>query len=153
MTPADQTITGLGGDCWAACIATVLDLPRADVPHFVNTQGPEEERGDALWYRASRAWLQEHTGLDLWAYTPDDIWPPREAFADLPADTRQLYALASGQSPRGDWLHGVVIDLDGHVVHDPHPARAGVVGPFVDYMVLAPPDDDMNPLHDRGEQP
>jgi hypothetical protein len=39
MTPVDQEFLkerGEPGDCWRACIATILGLPLAEVPHILH---------------------------------------------------------------------------------------------------------------------
>ncbi len=49
------------------------------------------------------------------------------------------YSILSGTSPRGDWLHAVVMQ-DGTIVHDPHPDKTGVTK-WVDvtiFIVLDP---------------
>ena len=49
MKPVDQTIlTAPGGNCFAACVASILELPLADVPNFCS-----EER----WWNALQIWL------------------------------------------------------------------------------------------------
>lgn len=34
MQPVKQTINGIGGNCFPACIASILELSLDDVPHF-----------------------------------------------------------------------------------------------------------------------
>lgn len=66
---------GIAGDCMRACIASILDLDYADVPHFCHygdghpiQKHPEhddpfvQEHG-ALWWRRYRRWLREW-GMD-----------------------------------------------------------------------------------------
>ena len=43
--------TGTVGDCWRACIASVIGCPIAEVPHFVR------DHGDDGWFEATNAWL------------------------------------------------------------------------------------------------
>lgn len=115
----DQTTFGFpGGNCFSACIATVLGLPLDDVPYFI---------GDEDWSLNFSVWLRD---LGLWPLilncSPD--WSPSG------------FTIMSGQSPRcpddPDSLH-IVVALDGEVWHDPHPSRAGLLT-HVDHVILVP---------------
>ena len=124
---------GNTGNCQQAALASALDMDLDDVPHFVDypvgydpDADPLVEEHGALWYRACRRWLRAGNAphgrpLDLMGQDPgevarwlghpsnDDAWP--------------LHALASVQSPRGDFTHAVVLDRHGHIAWDPHPAQ------------------------------
>lgn len=137
MTPADQTTFGSKivaeyGNCYSACIATILDLPIDEVPTFVQTHGPDDEATGPVWWMAARAWVADRVGVDL-AYTEGK---PRDLFDEVPESPWQWYAIACGKSPRGDHNHCVVVDLDGNLVHDPHPDRTGIVGEPEGYEVV-----------------
>lgn len=116
MIPVDQTqfrpSEGDGaGNCLAACIASVLELPLADVPNFAAL--PQDE-----WFLTLEAWLRDRgLGLVVWG---TDVRAP---YLD-PHGGDAL--LAHGKSPRGDWQHTVVVDAAGDLLHDPHPDRTGV---------------------------
>ena len=106
----DQSILGRGpdfqepeGDCFRACVASLLDLPLEDVPHFA-TFGVE-----GGWLLECRRWLKER-GLTI-------------IFTDEPPPAGCL-AIASGPTPRGA-EHAVVV-RGQELVHDPHPSRAGL---------------------------
>lgn len=115
MKPVDQTIFGPGegaaaGNCWSACIASILELPLAEVPHFVAVEGDD-------WWLAMQAWLQERglqavhfevAGKDL-----SELWEPKG------------FTILTGDSPRGDFLHAVIGE-GFSMIHDPHPSRAGL---------------------------
>lgn len=59
MTPIYQTKQGIDGDCFRCCIASLLDLPALDVPHFYNKQSSGGAvTGEAL--SAMRMWLDKH---------------------------------------------------------------------------------------------
>lgn len=104
--------TGAVGDCWRACIASVIGCPTAEVPHFVRDHGAE-------WFEATNAWLAERFGETV-VYAPVETWPP-----DL--STRRPYVILNGGSPRGEFAHCVVADAaTGDIVHDPHPSRDGI---------------------------
>lgn len=121
--PIDQTIfvgdEKRKGNCVAACIATLTDLPLDRVPHFVEfgiAYGDSDDvhvvsSGNHWWamllgFLAARGyWVVELDGLS--DADPDD------------------YLLVAGKSPRGV-MHQVIY-RGGQLWHDPHPSRAGVL--------------------------
>jgi hypothetical protein len=112
MKPVDQTVfTVPGGNCFSACVATLLAIPLDDVPYFMGSF--EEE--DGVWWQRFLAWLKPR---GLWAINfkcpPDGDWYPVGE-----------YILSAG-SPRGDFDHSVVA-LGRDIIHDPHPSRDGLV--------------------------
>lgn len=104
------------GNCYPACLASLLDLDLASVPHFFQLHADAEAALDE-----TLRFLRRHGYTTMsfdWA-----PWLNRYAPGTL--------AIFSGQSPRGDWKHAVVgeITADGwRLAHDPHPSRAGIVG-------------------------
>lgn len=113
MTPVTQTYFYGGnedgvtrGNCWQACLASILDLPLDDVPHFVDI----DARGGENWFHSTINWLWKR-GLAM--YTPE-------------THPENMYYLVTGKSPRGDFYH-VVVYRNGELVHDPHPDRTGVL--------------------------
>ena len=107
MIPLDQTIfTVPGGNCFAACVASLLEVSLSRVPNFHN----EED-----WATALAAWLLPRGMYPVYVGLQGgkDAWRPQG-----------LYILG-GQSPRGAWGHAVL--AKGNViVHDPHASRDGV---------------------------
>ena len=115
MTPVDQTIINdATGNCFAACVASILELSIDEVPNFMETRN-EVEGG---WYIAAWQWLQNrgytlrHTQLGANQY-PEGYW------------------IASGVSPRFPDRHHAVVYLGAVMTHDPHPSRVGLAGPPV----------------------
>ena len=49
-------------------------------------------------------------------------------------------------SPRGDFRHAVVVNLDGTVVHDPHPSRASLGATIEGVDLLLAINDEAHPL-------
>lgn len=142
MTPVDQLLRselGEPGDCWRTCVATLLDLAPADVPHFMlDADGALLTEGDA-WRTATEAWCAER-GLELREVAIDY---ERGWLIDPPAER---YAIVSGETRRGLGLHAVVGDLQrlavndsAWLVHDPHPSRAGLVTIADAFVILNPP--------------
>lgn len=116
MIPVDQEFThnfdiGQHGDCFRACIASVLEVPRSEVPHFA-----QEAKGDAAtFWNSAMDWLEARG----WEY----VHVPSETDARLLSPH-----FISGPSPRGNGVVHMVIGLNGAIAHDPHPARTGLAG-------------------------
>lgn len=96
-----------------AVIASLLDLPLADVPHFAAV---EEAGGENFWLHVAgfcRAKGYSYVCLNaarfFWA---DDA----------------IYHGITGPSPRGNGTTHIVVGRNGKVFHDPHPSRAGLAG-------------------------
>lgn len=125
MIPVDQTTFGQpGGNCFSACVASLLDLPISEVPYFM------DETSGVKWYAQLDAWLAPrgyyalHFNIvDRAAYDRENLWP-------------KGYYILGGKSPRGD--HAVVA-RGAEVVHDPHPSRDGLDPATVDGFTLLVP--------------
>ncbi|BCW61862.1 hypothetical protein [Arthrobacter sp. StoSoilB22] len=99
---------GIPGDCWKACIASLLDVEDYDsVPHFV---GLEDWWGETYTY----VWEKHQLSLRKWR-DAQHIPPGLELFIGV------------GPSPRGDFHHAVIVDRAGKLVHDPHPSDLGIL--------------------------
>jgi hypothetical protein len=110
--------TGVFGDCFRAVIASLLDLPIADVPHFfLYDPGPEDG-----WPIVNR-WLAPH-GLAYICFGGSfDIqeWMKNNGVTDV-------WHEIGGPSPRfADAFHSVV-GHNGSIAHDPHPDGTGLAG-------------------------
>lgn len=108
-----QTKFGLEGNCFDACLASLLGMPLDALNYF---------RGEDTWYPDLQRWLAPR-GL---AYVEVDCIEP-SPFYRFPLP---LLAIAGGSSPRGvDGGHSVIMELHGwerRVVHDPHPDGTGL---------------------------
>lgn len=112
----DQTKFGpKEGDCFAACIASLLGLDIDEVPDF--------GQGKKNWYRLFEEWLRCRRLAPLTVYGKSAIIP------------KGVYYLAGGKSSRG--IPHSVIYLNGEMVHDPHPDRDGLAE-VTDYLFLVP---------------
>ncbi len=117
MKPVDQQVlhdpdNGLYGDCQRACIASLLDLEPADVPHFHETDNP------ATFWRSMNSFLAER---GLFHLTTGAVDFDQGHFLD----SADCYHMIYGRTERGT-LHAVVA-LNGEIVHDPHPSKAGLL--------------------------
>lgn len=102
MEPVYQTIIDKeNGNCMAACIASLLELPLEAVPNF-------SERED--WFNYVDEFLEQ---FDL-------EWLQLKYSRSTELLLRGYYIL-SGDSPNFDGVDHVVIGHNGEVVHDPNP--------------------------------
>lgn len=129
MNPVDQQHkhdpeSGSYGDCFRACVASLLCLPIEDVPHFCN--GPASANGE--WFRHLTRWANTRGLFVVYYEGLPDGWAEANG-----------YGIVGGKSPRGDWQHAVI--FRGSVLaHDPHPSRDGIDGDPADLILLAPMD-------------
>jgi hypothetical protein len=115
MIPVKQTMTVANngqGNCFNACIASIMELPLAQVAQI----HPKDKHYWGPW----RAWFAER-GLCLENHPVKDM-PPRG------------YSIASGKSTRtypadhakaGERISHACVAFDGIVVHDPYPLPGG----------------------------
>ncbi|HEY1814877.1 MAG TPA: hypothetical protein VGG74_21165 [Kofleriaceae bacterium] len=122
MIPVDQTSFGPDGNCFSACVASILELPIDAVPPF---------HGDGWWAR----FVDWCAGRDLYP-----IFIPRDHDTLQPGRAPGGFTMVGGpcmrngeRSPR---LHECVA-LDGKIVHDPNPCRNGLIE-IKDFIVLVP---------------
>lgn len=115
MTPVKQSKLYLpdgihNGNCYAACLASLLDLPLWMVPPFDDMFG----RGGGIWRERSEDWLARMFGLRLVrinGHHPDAL---------------PEFYIANGPGKRGVH-HSVIYSAGGGLVHDPHPSGDGVM--------------------------
>lgn len=95
------------GNCFAACIASMLDVPLWMVPPFEDMFG----RG-AEWRERAEEWLSRIWSVRL-------VRTEGHTLGSMP-----MFYIANGPSARG--VHHSVIFSEGVLVHDPHPAKSGI---------------------------
>lgn len=112
MTPVLQTIVGKDkGNCFAACLASLLDMPCDEVPNFIG-----DDPGGGYWFDHCNRWLAERDlalvmirgGEQGVFWTADGV----------------LF-IASVYGPRG-LRHAVVMKMESDLpvlVHDPYPGE------------------------------
>lgn len=121
MTPVDQQILhkpeeGQYGDCQRSVIASLLDLPASEVPHFCEIAKDEPV---AFW-----TLLQGFLRSKGFVY----LTVPARAGAAFFGDDGDVFHEISGPSPRGGGVYHAVVGCNGEIVFDPHPSRAGLAG-------------------------
>ncbi len=126
----DPEVPG-NGNCMQASVASLLNLPLEEVPHFA-------EGGDAM-----TCWSKFEDFLEARGFYSMRL---------LGNHVPEVYYLASGRSSRG--VNHMVVMKEGRLIHDPHPSREGVEK--VDFIyVLIPIDASKHPLRspERGLLP
>lgn len=127
MTPTKQRNLhrpgeGVWGDCHSACLASMLDLPLDDVPHF-GEGGPDGQE----FNRRVREWLSIR-----------GLGQASAAFeGELDAVLRMMrhvnpgvYYILGGRSLTG--VNHSVVALENRIVHDPSLNESGIVRPCED---------------------
>ena len=115
MIKVNQTIfTVPGGNCFSACVASLLELSLDQVPYFMDHED---------WFSEFLKWLDQY---GYWAIPIPltNSWKPNG------------YCILSGKSPRGNFDHSVVAN-GLTIIHDPHPSQQGIET-IVDAIILIP---------------
>lgn len=110
MRPVMQTsLTLQSGNCFAACVASLLDLPLSDVPNFAVA-------GEDWWFKSFVAWVGSRGLQACGARLPEEA-------SRVPLETPCILGVPSTLLPGA--LHavvGVATDKGWRILHDPHPA-------------------------------
>ena len=129
MIPVDQTIFDPPtGNCFAACVASLMERPLWTVPNFVVRLSTHKVFGKD-WYEKFGDWVCGEGWAVVTVHAPIDVGFGFRA-------PKGTLSIATGLSPRaGDFpdypnmQHCVVQDaVTGTIVHDPHPSGAGIIG-------------------------
>lgn len=120
MTPQDQEFAHSAttqGDCQRAVIASLLDLPIAEVPHFAQLAAESTDKVYGFW-GGVYAFCESHG----YEYLPNInlIYHLRSGV--------EVYHQISGPSPRAPGVFHAVVGCNGEIAFDPHPSRAGLAG-------------------------
>lgn len=114
---------GQYGDCQRAAIATVLQIPIDQVPHF-GEGGPDS----GAFFERVRQFLQTKQ-LGLFSI-PFQNCPLEDILRMMDTNNPCVIYMLSGMSPRG--VNHVVVCKGGEIIHDPHPSNDRLVGPCDD---------------------
>jgi hypothetical protein len=107
------------GNCLAAAIASLLELPITEVPNFETLYGIN----NTYYYEVLCKWLR-HLGYEI---TTDDrfkCFHGDENRNEFKEQLKDMYYLVSGKSTRG--IQHICIYQNGKLVHDPHPTNEGL---------------------------
>jgi hypothetical protein len=107
------------GDCYRACIASILNMPARDVPNFVHLSKSEKFADTKL----AREWLAQF-GLTIFQTWCSGEWKLADLLHWFSAINPGTPFILSGAC-QGD--HHAVVVMDGRIAHDP--IGIGVEGP------------------------
>jgi len=115
---------GTYGNCTQACLATILQLPMEEVPHFLALAEGNSER---YWELIIEFLAKHNIGYVYNSKLPSVL-------GDI--DT---YHLIGGPSPRGNGLLHHIVGKNGEPFFDPHPDNTFLAGTpdewVTDYLV------------------
>ena len=120
MIPVMQTVLyqdkpRVYGDCMRASIASLLDLPIEDVPHFLQlAEGHVVE-----FYDLIEEFLEARGISVLWQHELAYHWREGDP---------SVYHLMSGPSPRHAGVSHCIVGRNGHPYFDPHPDQTMLAG-------------------------
>ncbi|OPY78311.1 MAG: hypothetical protein A4E65_02334 [Syntrophorhabdus sp. PtaU1.Bin153] len=114
MTPVMQTKFGAIGNCFEACLASLLNMSIERVPNF----GAYGDEGD--WMAEVNEWLSQ-MGL---AYFEARI--PNDEIDDFFRD-KDFFHVMVGHTNRFEHLQHAIVGRKGKMVHDPHPDGVGIL--------------------------
>lgn len=116
---------GLWGDCQRTCVAAILDLDAADVPHFCDAPHGAVGTPDH-WQARQDAWLAER-GLSTMSVAYAGSCELEQVLEWTSRQSPTVPMILAGRSPLGNH---VVVVLNGEIVCDP--SGNGIVGPTSD---------------------
>lgn len=114
------------GDCWRACLASILNLPPDRVPNFADLAGDDEGAWDRM-FGLARKWLAER-GLAMFRTYCSAGWEFGRLLEVFSRDNPGVPIIISGQCRRCPADNHAVVALDGDI-HDP--SGSGIIGPCV----------------------
>lgn len=119
------------GDCWAACLATMLGCELGTVPEALRLETDDDKRQQTY-----RDFLGQYNlrpvAWNFDKYTDEMMESFWESLGDV-------LTHVTGKSPRGDFNHGVVYK-NGKLFHDPHPSGDGVLDvAFIEFWLPIDP--------------
>lgn len=131
MKPVFQTTFGSpGGNCFQACVASILEMPIDALPAF----GQDVRFLDkGQWYipRMSE-WLIAHCGVGMLLITNEK--------GGAHEFIQSAIVIAGGDTTRGTLGGHCVVWQDGRCIHDPYPGGEGLSRPPEEFYLFFLPD-------------
>lgn len=115
------------GNCFAAVVASILELPITEVPNvevFFHMQNSGYWQEVMFTFLQSKGWeLCDDRRFSV--YHGNKLRFSSETENQYLQECQNKYYLVSGKSARG--VHHICIYQNGKLVHDPHPSREGLL--------------------------
>ncbi len=126
MKPWHQTKFGYpDGNCFATCVACLLEIPVPEVPNFCGGSNP-------AWLDDAREFVANRSNFSLLMILGSPTM-------EVVAAELECYSIVGGPSPRGSFDHSVIF-LGSRMVHDPHPDGTGIAGVPNDWLFFVARD-------------
>lgn len=127
MKPVEQTrFNAHDGNCHAACIASILEVPLDAVPQPTVAELADFEGWEGYLVRLRRDLLHPRNLHDI-------VIGVRDGLGNMVRPPG--YSILCAVSPRTGGFHAVVA-LNGEIVFDPHPQREMGVGEWSDWTIF-----------------
>ncbi len=125
------------GNCYTACVASVLELPLKDVPNWASLLADNYSEG--AWNEAINEWSRERGFYILTTTAPKD---PEEDFVAKGEILQGIHHLIGGKARAddGSLVNHSVVGLNGKMVWDPNQKRNNGLEIVEDYSVFVPLD-------------
>lgn len=117
-----QTLTGEEGDCWPACLASLLAVPLESIPNFCTVYGKR-------WFEESCLWLAKNHNMGILEVA---------SVSDLQVDGNAL-VIGVGESTRARF-HAVIFCINKNgssLAHDPYEKGLGIIE--IKYLYILTP--------------
>lgn len=118
---------GQVGDCMRAALASLLELPLHDVPHFYRDHYPDTAKAG----KAYEAYLKAHGFMLM--NLPCDLFLPQEWGSDV---WHLIVGKLDGDQYLNDEYSHVCVGFNGRIIHDPLPGSPGLRGGPADWLAM-----------------
>ncbi|EFF82148.1 hypothetical protein HMP0015_2430 [Acinetobacter haemolyticus ATCC 19194] len=135
MKKVMQTVTGFGGNCEGATLATLLRMKIEDIPSFwegIDITKPPSDEGGVIYQKNLNKFLAKHGYKSISLGWEE---PTEESVQWVEEISKQIGVkhLVAGMSPRG-YMHSVIYE-QGKLWHDPHPEGGGVIPCQIQFLM------------------
>lgn len=136
MRKVMQTVTGLGGNCEGAVLATLLGIDIETVPSFWTEAGklnPKCPIEGAFYQDNLNSFLKQYGYRSICVGYNEPNADSAEWVTSISKGLIDCPICVNGISPRG-YMHSVIY-LNGELFHDPHPEGGGVIPCQISFIV------------------
>ena len=116
MKQVFQTRTGLGGNCFQACIASIFEMDLDDVPDFMNIKDPSSI---PLWYDPLNRWLYKYGLAYIELVLPAHALVQKWTFQGVHIKICKSF---NANAIENGYDHAVV-GFQDTIIHDPDPSN------------------------------